>query len=58
MLDLPQLTSISYNGDYALQGDSRDHRKTMINGQESFDNTLVMKSTLKLKLVALVLINN
>ena len=45
ILDLPKLHTISFNGDYgALQGDERDNRKTMINGHESYDNTLIMKS--------------
>ena len=43
ILDLPKLHTISFNGEYALQGDG-DNRKTMINGHESFDNTLIMKS--------------
>ena len=47
ILDLPKLQIISFNGIYALAGDGRDNRKTMINGHESFDNTLIMKSTLK-----------
>ena len=47
ILDLPKLHTISFYGNYdygALQGDNRDNRKTMINGHESFDNTLIMKS--------------
>ena len=44
ILDLPKLHTISFNGDYALEGDGRDNRKTMINGHESYDNTLIMKS--------------
>ena len=47
ILDLPKLHTISFNDCYALQGDSRDNRKTIINGHESFDNTLIMKSKLK-----------
>ena len=47
ILDLPKLHTISFNDGYALVGDDRDNRKTMINGHESFDNTLIMKSTLK-----------
>ena len=48
ILDLPKLHTISFNGKYgALQGDGRDNRKTMINGHESYDNTLIMKSKLK-----------
>ena len=44
ILDLPKLHTISFNDGYALQGDGRDNRKTMINGHESYDNTLIMKS--------------
>ena len=43
ILDLPKLHTISFN-DGALQGDCRDNRKTIINGYESYDNTLIMKS--------------
>ena len=45
ILDLPKLHTISFNDGYALQGDY--NRKTMINGHESYDNTLIMKSKLK-----------
>ena len=47
ILDLPKLHTIAFNGDWygcALAGDGRDNHKTMINGHESFDNTLIMKS--------------
>ena len=44
ILDLPKLHTISFNGDNALEGDDGDDRKTMINGYESYDNTLIMKS--------------
>ena len=44
ILDLPKLHTISFNGGYALEGDSRDNRKTIINGYYSYDNTLIMKS--------------
>ena len=44
ILDLPKLHTISFNGNWALAGDDRDNRKTMINGHESYDNTLIMKS--------------
>ena len=43
ILDLPKLHTISFNGDSALEGDNRANRKTMINGHESYDNTLIMK---------------
>ena len=45
--DLPKLHTISFYGYGALQGDGRDNRKTIINGHESYNNTLIMKSTLK-----------
>ena len=44
ILDLPKLHTISFNGKNALAGDDRANRKTMINGHESYDNTLIMKS--------------
>ena len=44
ILDLPKLHTISFNDEFALKGDGRANRKTMINGHESFDNTLIMKS--------------
>ena len=44
ILDLLKLHTISLNGWYALEGDYRDNRKTMINGHYSYDNTLIMKS--------------
>ena len=48
ILDLPKLHTISLNGwNGALQGDKRDNRKAIINGHESYDNTLIMKSKLK-----------
>ena len=47
ILDLPTLHTISFNGKNALQGDGGDNRKTIINGHESYDNTLIMKSKLK-----------
>ena len=43
ILDLPKLHTISFNGIFALRGDNRDNRKTMINGHESYDYTLIMK---------------
>ena len=50
--DLPKLHTISFGcghavfGYYALQGNDGENRKTIINGHESYDNTLIMKSTL------------
>ena len=45
ILDLPKLQTISFYGyGYALAGDDRENRKTLINGHESYDNTLIMKS--------------
>ena len=46
-LDLPKLHTISFDGGYVLAGDDRDNRKTIINGHESYDNTLIMKSKSK-----------
>ena len=43
ILDLPKLHTISFD-DWALDGDGRDNRKTIINGHASYDNTLIMKS--------------
>ena len=47
ILDLPKLHTISFEGDYGLAGDGRDNRLTIINGHESYNNTLIMKSKLK-----------
>ena len=44
ILDLPKLNTISFNGTYALAGDCQYNRQTIINGHESYDNTLIMKS--------------
>ena len=44
ILDLPKLHTISFNGWQTLKGADRDNHKTMINGHESRDNTLIMKS--------------
>ena len=55
ILDLPKLHTISFNGDYALGGDNEDNRKTIINGHESYDNTLIMKSKLKWNEMRIVL---
>ena len=44
ILDLPKLHTISFNGEFALEGSIGHNRQTMINGHESFDNTLIMKS--------------
>ena len=43
-IDLPKLHTISFDGWSALAGDNGDSRKTTINGHESYDNTLIMKS--------------
>ena len=47
ILDLPKLHTISFDGNCILNGVGRYNRITMINGHESFDNTLIMKSKLK-----------
>ena len=44
ILDLPKLYTISFDGFNALQGYGGDNRETIINGNESYDNTLIMKS--------------
>ena len=54
-LDLPKLHTILFNDGWALQGDDRDNRKTIINGHESYDNTLIMKSKLKRNEIRIVL---
>ena len=46
ILDLPKLHTISFNDDLALAGNDGNYRKTIINGHESYDNTLIMKSKL------------
>ena len=51
-LDLPKLYAILFISNesdvvYPLAGDYRDYHKTIINGHESYDNTLIMKSKLK-----------
>ena len=50
ILDLPKLHTISFDGNCALQGDDCNSRKTIINGHESYDNTLIMKSKLNEKM--------
>ena len=44
ILDLPKLHTISFNSWNALAGDDRNNRRIMINGHESYNNTLIMKS--------------
>ena len=46
ILDLPKLHTISFYSVYIFEDDNKDNRKK-INGHESFDNTLIMKSKLK-----------
>ena len=41
--DLPKLQSIQL-GNTALQGDSRDNRKTIINKRYKYKNTMTMRS--------------
>ena len=38
--------TILFKGDKILGGDSSDDRKITINGEDSFDNTLIMRSML------------
>ena len=47
ILDLPKLHTISFDGIDVLAGDNQENRETIINGHRSYDNTLIMKSTLK-----------
>ena len=58
ILDLPKLTTISFDGNNALAGNEDDFYKTTINGHESYDNTLIMKSMLELKLIWIVADDN
>ena len=55
ILDLPKLHTISFIDGYALAGDGGDNRETIINGHESYDNTLIMKSKLKWFVMIIVL---
>lgn len=48
-VDLPKLSTIFFEGEMILRGDVGDHCKVMINGHESFGNTLLMRGMLKLK---------
>ena len=45
LLDLPKFHSISYHGDCCLRGDNQPKRRMVINGFDSYDNTLIMRST-------------
>ena len=47
ILDLPKLHTIFFYGSWVLAGDGGDNRKTIINGHESYNNKLIMKSKLK-----------
>ena len=49
ILDLPKLHTILFYDYFALRGDRRDNRKTIINGRESYYNTLIMKSKNEMK---------
>ena len=44
--DLPKLQSIQL-GDYALEGDDRDDRKTISNEPYNYKNTLTMRSEIE-----------
>ena len=46
-IDLPNLKTISFKGGSALQGDNKNNRIAIINGHESYNNWLIMKSKLK-----------
>ena len=52
ILDLPKLTTIQFDGEEALAGYyDGDNCQSIINGWESYDNTLIMKSMLILILI-------
>ena len=43
-IDLPKLTTISFTGSWALQGDCGTSRKVHLQDHDSYSNTLIMKS--------------
>ena len=43
IVDLPKLHTIIFDRDSSLQGDNEDIRRVKINGNDSYDNTLIMK---------------
>lgn len=42
-LDLPNLSSITFNGNFVLAGACQTSRQITINGHESYNNALVMR---------------
>ena len=48
-VDLPKLTTISFYGGLALQGDGQYNRRIKMNGYDSYDNTLIMRSMFQQK---------
>lgn len=55
-LDLPKLHTIAYHGRFALAGDNRDDCNVIVDGYESKDNTLIMKSKLNKNVDCVVMI--
>ena len=46
ILDLPNLTTMTFNGKRALGGNGEEECRVKINGKDSFTNTLIMRSKL------------
>ena len=45
-LDLPKLHTLSFDGKCVLSGNYQSKYESLINGYESYDNTLIMRSKL------------
>lgn len=45
-LDLPKFRRLIFYGDAVFQGDAQETRKEVINGFDSYDNSLIMRSML------------
>ena len=45
-LDLPKLHTLSFDGMFVLSGNYQSKYESLINGYESYDNTLIMRSKL------------
>ena len=46
VVDLPKLHTIVLNGEHVLEGNDEDENIITINGQDTYDNKLIMKSML------------
>lgn len=46
ILDLPSLTTILLNGGLSLAGDDHDNNKIVINGHNSYNNILILRSNI------------